>query len=609
MSGLFSTFNIGKSGLAVSQRTIDVTSHNISNSNTVGYSRQRADIAASKPMGGNSKGDIVQAGQVGTGAQVEAIERVRDTFLDYQVRGEKSVLGDAGIRSQVLSQVESVFNEPSDTGISTLISKFFSSFQELSKQPQNSNARTVVGQQTQALTDALNHAYTQLEKLETNSQQQLKTTVTDVNSILNQINQLNEEIISVRSTGQAPNDLMDSRDKLLDELSNKFGIVVDKKAFDGIDVKPSEAGKMANSSLINASPNSEAARFSFVTSIEKDSSQPNTHVITYYKLGDTTSEENKQTIKVTGLSDDQVKDIKASRILWSDMDGQATKSDGFPIRDGEIINAGQLMNFAPSTGEVSGNISVQKDLTNYMNQLDKLAMSIAFSVNAVHSGMENPLANGENPERDMVPFFVNKNVAKYDNDGNLINLDSTLQGESAISAKNITVNQEIIKDVMKIKTKTHDNNYGYTSDNNTDGEGDGARALAIAQLKDSLIRIQDFGVTIKSRSDMFDQSKGGTILSNYGMNIQNDTSGTKFASYYQDTLDRLGVQAQEANRIVANKETSVSELENSRDAVSGVSIDEEMSNLIQFQHAYSANAKVISTVSELLDVIINGLIR
>jgi flagellar hook-associated protein 1 FlgK len=609
MSGLFSTFNVGKSGLSVSQKTIDVTSHNISNSNTVGYSRQRADIVTNRPMGGNSKGDIVQAGQIGTGAQVKAITRIRDTFLDYQVRGEKSTLGNANVRSEVLSEVESVFNEPSETGLSTLLGKFFDSFQELSKQPHNSNARTVVGQQTQALTDELNHAYTQLEKLQINAQQQLKTNVTDVNSILNQVNQINTEIISVKTTGQAPNDLMDSRDNLLDELSSKFGITVDKKMFEGIDVKPTDSGAMTNSNLVNASPNSESARFSYISSIEEDSSQPNTQVITYYKLGDTSSEDNKQTIKVTGLTSDQVKDIKATRILWGDANGQATKSDGFAIKNGDIITAGQLMTFSPSSGEVSGNISVQKDLTNYMEQLDKLAMSIAFSVNTVHSGMESAINNSGNPDRDMVPFFVNKDIAKYNNNGSLSNLDSTLEGEIKISAKNISVNQEIIKDVMKIKTKTHDNNYGYTSDNSIDGEGDGARALAIAQLRDSMIRIQDFGVNIKSRSDMFDYSKGGVLLTNCGMTIQNDTSGTKFASYFRDTVDKLGIQAQEANRMVTNKEKMVGEIENNREAVSGVSLDEEMTNLIQYQHAYSANAKVISTVSELLDVVINGLIR
>ena len=92
-------------------------------------------------------------GQVGTGSQVQAIERVRDGFLDYQLRGANSSLGSSDIRSNFLYEVENIFNEPSDTGISTLMGKFFDSFQELSKQPNSSNARTVTVQQTLALTE------------------------------------------------------------------------------------------------------------------------------------------------------------------------------------------------------------------------------------------------------------------------------------------------------------------------------------------------------------------------------------------------------------------------------------------------------------------------
>ena len=159
MSGLFSTFNIAKRGMNVQQRSIDVTSHNISNANTPGYSRQRTKIETTRPMG--MTGDV---GQLGTGAQVAAIERVRDGFLDYQVRGETSSLGKYDARSKLLQEVETIFNEPSETGISSLMGKFFDSFQELSKQPSSSNGRTVVAQQSAALADALNHTYTQLRK-------------------------------------------------------------------------------------------------------------------------------------------------------------------------------------------------------------------------------------------------------------------------------------------------------------------------------------------------------------------------------------------------------------------------------------------------------------
>jgi flagellar hook-associated protein 1 FlgK len=609
MSGLFSTFNIANRGLNVAQTTIDVTSHNIANANTEGYSRQRAEIVTTTPFGGTSMGSSIQPGQLGTGAQVQAIERVRDSFLDYQVRSESSVKGQADVRNEMLTQVENIFNEPSDTGISSLMGKFFDAFQELSKQSQNSNARTVVAQQTLALTDALNHASTKLDELKSNAQMLLKANVTDTNSMLDQINRLNKEIMSVETAGQTPNDLMDSRDKLLDELSYKFGIKIESGSFEGTDVKPIDAGAMKVTNLVSSSPNTDVARFSYISSVEEDANSPNTQIITYYKLGDMSNEKNKQTIRVTGLSDADVKRISESRVLWADESGQVTKADGYPIKNNDVILASELMTFSPNSGEISGNISVQGDIENYRNQLDKLAMSVAFSVNAIHSGLSNPINTGGDPEIDNVPFFVNSSIAKYDSNNNLMNIEETLSEETQITAKNITINEEILDDVMKIKTRTHDNEYGYASENEVDGEGDGARALAIAQLRDTQLKVQDFGVTILSRADMFNTAKGGTTLSDHGMNIESDTSGMKLDSYYMDQIDKLGIQAQEATRIVSNQETLIGQLENNRQSIAGVSLDEEMANIIQFQHAYTANAKIISTIDELLDVVINGLKR
>ncbi len=611
MSGLFSTFNIAKRGMNVQQKSIDVTSHNIANANTVGYSRQRAKIETSRPFGGTSMGSAVQAGQLGTGAQIQAIERVRDSFLDYQVRTENAVLGKYDMRNNYLYEVESVFNEPSDTGLSTLMGKFFDGFQELSKQPNSSNSRTVVAQQSAALADALNATYTKLDNLKTNTQDMLKSTVTEVNSVLEQLDRVNQEIISVTVSGNAPNDLMDRRDLLLDELSYKFGIQVDKREFNGIDVKPTEVGKMKASLLVNSSPNGDVSRFSYVTNVEKDKNDlaGNTYIVTYYKNGNMDSEANKQTFKISGITEEQAKEITDNRIIWADKTGQAARGDGYPIRNGDTITYSQLMLLKPETGSVSGLVSVQKDIEDYMNQLDKLAKALAFSVNAIHSGIEDPLNNPGGVDKDYLPFFVNKDVAKYRENGLLYNLDDTLSAEEEISAKNISINKEILEDVMKIKTKTHDDLFAFTYENNIDGDGDGARALSIAQLRDSLIRIQDVNEKVISRKDMFDEFKGGNILSNNGLKIENSTSGMKMDAYFKDTIDRLGVQAQEAQRMVSNQEDLLHSVDESRASVSGVSLDEEMANLVQFQHAYNANAKIISTVDELLDVIVNGLKR
>lgn len=596
MAGLFSTFNVATRGINTAQTTIDVTAHNIANANTEGYSRQRAEIVTSRPTTPTNF-----SGQVGTGSQVESIVRIRDTFLDYQVRGESSTLGKANVRNNVLAEVESIFNEPSDTGISTLMGKFFDSFQELSKQANSSNARTVVVQQTLALTDALNHTYKKLEELEDNARQLLKANTTDINSMLNQLDIVNKEISAIKTSGHNPNDLMDKRDLLLDQLSNKFNITIENRSYSTIEVKPADSGKMNNVTLVTSDKGGKSARFSYITDITQDPNFPNIQTITYYKLGDMSNENNKQTIRVSNLSKDQLNDLQSSRLLWANEDGEATLGDGYPLRNNQLIEGNDLILFKPKSGEVAGNISVQEDIRNYMDELDKLAKSIAFSVNAVHSGMTQPINTGGNPDRDYMPLFVNKDMASYNNKDILSNIDQTLSAEKDITARNITINEEILRDVMKLKTKTNDNEFRYANENNIDGEGDGTRALAIAKLRDSLLRVQDFGENIKSRSDI--------QTTNNGMTIENDNSGMKMDSYFKDIIDRLGVQAQEAGRQVKNQEAMVGALENSRSSVSGVSLDEEMSNLIQFQHAYSANAKIIATLDELLDVVINGLKR
>ena len=606
MSGLFSTFNIAKRGMTVSQQSIDVTSHNISNSGTVGYSRQRAVIETTRPA------NTITAGQLGTGAQVSAIERVRDTFLDYQVRNETSTLGKYDIKNSFLKEIEGIFNEPSDTGISTLIGKFFDSWQELSKQPQSSNARTVTVQQTQALTDALNHTYTKLTEMQTNAQNLIKNNVTDINSILDQLDALNKEITSVKISGNSPNDLMDKRDLLLDELSNKFNITVDKKEFEGIDVKPVDGGAMKYPQLVSSDRNAEVSRFSYISDIKIDDTDPTgqTYVISYYKLGDMSSENNKGTIKVSGLSEDKLKELKENRVLWSNSEGVPVKGDGYPISSKGTILANELMDFKPTSGELSGIMSVQQDINEYIDQLNKIAKSLAFTVNAIHSGLPKSTGNGGDPKMDYTPFFVNKSVASYSSgNSELTNLEATLAAESDINAGNISINTELLKDVMKIKTRANDNSFAYANQNTIDGEGNGDRALAIAQLRSTLIRVQDFGENVNSREDLFNPSKGGATLSNNGMTISSNTSGMKLDGYFKDVIDKLGVTSQEAERMVTNQDSLLASLEQSRDSVSGVSLDEEMANLVQFQHSYNANAKIISTVDELLDVVINGLKR
>ncbi|MBC2582576.1 flagellar hook-associated protein FlgK [Clostridium sp. DJ247] len=641
MSGLFGTFNIATRGLFAQQRAIDVTSHNIANANTEGYSRQRVTLQTTRPQSVPGA-----AGQIGTGVDVASIDRIRDSFLDYQVRFEMAVDGQFKGRDKFLSQVENIINEPTDTGLSTLIGKFFDSWNTLATSADKSNAKSVVAQQSLALTNELNHSYTELESLKSNTQTVIKDTIFDINGMIGQINQLNQQIKQVKISGNKPNDLMDRRDLLIDQLSTKFGLTISKRDFDGYDVTTSNEAKYASTgdngnaplaqdgktplNIVQSIDPNSTTRFSYVSSITNDAGEEKftgegTYTVTYYKNGDMTTDNNKVTIKVniknTGApgdanyvsAEDKFKQLNQCRVLWANNNGVALKvkdkvddkdsskiykqidtnlQDGSNLGNNQSCDFENLALFKAPTGELKGYMSVQQDIDTYQNQLNKFAKALAFSVNGIMSQSASFRADySTDGEGGINNLFVNS---------------KSTSSENGITAENITVNADILKDdgYMKIKTATSYDING----NATSGESDGTRALAIASLRDKLIKIQDINAS-SSRADFLtpilkqDSNKNNLYV------INNDVGGMTLDSYFKDTVDRLGIQEQEARRMVDNQAKLLAGFKESRDSVSGVSLDEEMANLIQFQHCYQANAKIISTVDQLLDVIINGLKR
>ncbi|MBU5314809.1 flagellar hook-associated protein FlgK [Clostridium bornimense] len=592
MLGLMSTLNTAKSGMNATQANINVTSHNISNANTEGYSRQVAKLQTTTPFSAPSFSSMAGPGQFGTGVEVASVTRVRNHFLDYQVRNETSKQGEYQIKYETLSKVEGILNEPSDSGLTSIMSDFFKAWQDVSNSPADSNARTVLAQKTDALTGALNSYYNQLTKMQEDACESIKQTVFDVSSILNQLDTINQEIIQVSVAGQSPNDLMDRRDLLLDQLSEKMNISVDRNQnFNGENVSPADSNGVIDPTLVKSVFNKEVKSFSYVANIDKtgtvNADGTYTYEVTYYRHGDMTSNTNARTIKVN-MTEEEAKELSQTRVLWADKDGDAIKNGCETISENEVVNFSNLNIFKPSSGELKGHQDVQAQLDEYIVQINNVAKSMALAVNAVHSASAD--AN-----KDTMPFFVNSDVAKYDSSGKLTNLDEVLAAEKDITAGNISINKEILADVMKINAGKDENS----------GVGDGKRALAIAQIMDTMMMIQNM-----NSSTTREEFVGNLTENEYGvLTITSDKKGMKVESYYKDIINKLGVQTQEAKRVVTNQTALLSDFENQRLEVSGVSLDEEMVNLIQFQHAYGANAKIISTVDELLDVLINGLKR
>lgn len=583
MAGLATTLNTANTGLQAQQAALNVTSHNVANADTVGYTRERAALQANGASAIGQDGPF--GAQVGNGVTVSSIQRIRDVFLDYQVRAATSVKGTDETKDSYMTQIQSIMNEPSGTGLSSVIDTFYTNWQTLSKDPQSSNSRTLVAQQTKTLTDTLNDMYNKLQKLQTDSQTSLQNTVSDINNKLNQVDKLNQQIMDLKSAGTEPNDLMDQRDLLVDQLSENFNLKSSPGNLESITLTAGDS-LTAGSTLVNPTDSSSENRLAYISGIDKQAD--GSYNITYYKNGATSDANSKCTINATGLSDDQVKQLQENRVLWANSDGVAVDSSNNPIGTAPNYTTGSvtytststpLQLFTPSDGVLTGTTQVQQNIDKYTDDLNKLAKSIALSVNAIEEQSSTAEAAGADTTND---FFVDKNG------GN----------ENTITAGNITINTAILNDPSKI----------VASATATSGTTDGTRALAVAQSQNTLLNVQDI-TTSTTRSDLI--GTGGLVLnSTTGVStIANSSTGTTTGNYYSTTIDVLGEDAQKASKDLTNQTTIINSLTQTRASVSSVSIDEEMTNMIQFQHAYAANAKIISTVDSLLDVVVNGLMK
>lgn len=596
MAGLLDTFTISKRGLTVQQSNINTSSHNIANANTVGYSRQRSVIETTRPFGGLSKYDSCSVGQIGTGAQVTAIQRVRDLFLDYQVRNKTTEAGTLNSKYQYLYQTENILNDSSDAGIQNALNEFFNAFQEISKAPEKTSNKDVAISQASALADMINSKYNQLEQKKGDAEKLLKQNVLEINEILDSINGLNKQISGVCAVGMTPNDLMDKRDNFLDELSVKFGINIDRDIRETVNITATESGISVDeiNKLVASNPNDKYLRFSYISDVKKTADGE--LELTYNKLGD---DKNPVTIKITcdaGQEQNAIDNILKTRVVLSDNEGNITKTDGSAISSVEDLE-GVLFNSSNgiTSGEIAGNQSAQDTIQRTMDDLDKLAISLAYTVNSIQTGT-----------------LDGTNGLKYSDgsDAELIFITKDATSDEGINAKNISLNSAIKNDSNKL--------IGGENISDISGEKAGTRALAIANLANLRIDYSTFEIDGITRESFFN---GGTATdgdtytgtgiqfkdSAINQDLKADKDGSTMKDHYIKITSNLGIEVKSAKENLATVSSELESYEEQRLSVSGVSLDEEMADLITFQHAYQANAKIINTIDQLLDVVINGL--
>lgn len=666
MTGSFFGLQIGKSGIFTQRKAMDVTSHNIANANTEGYSRQRAVIESARTYMITSLVTPVAAQQIGTGSTVAKIEQFRDEYIDAKITEETSTLNWNTTADNLLKQVEAIMNEPGAATLRDQLDKYWSAWETLSTDASNTALRRNLVEETTTLIESFKEIDNQLRYLkgtpgycaQGSIENQVQDTVTEINNLANLIASLNQQIGRSETNVNVANDLRDQRQLALENLAklvnvdsfyNEAGdltvnigahtLVQDITVKElSVVVKNGEsASSIAGSPIYpELSDNADVA----TASLQYTAEQRNI-TLTVAQLAQAHEQYSYLTFHpLTGpLSNFGVTSgsfyVNGREFFLdaenTDMNGLAKMLDEANLNVDAFINeAGQLELKASHTGkefEITSSDGTSNLMTVLNLQTNKTAQDARFNF----GGQE--YYSSKNVVTDAIP-----GVTLYLKGTGVANLDlhpivtsGTLKGLLEVRDGAIdNVLDDLNKLAYTLATETnqiHRVGYGldgvtgrnffaaFTSVDPNNSFKDYIQSMSLSdEVKNNIEKVAAAGGTIEHPTDRLRTYNGDGDGSNAIRIAQLkfesffNENKSNFNDFYNEMITEVATVSERYQREAEYSNSLMTQLDAKRAELSGVSLDEELANLIKFQHAYNAAAKVITTVDEMLDKIINGMI-
>jgi flagellar hook-associated protein 1 FlgK len=544
--GLFSILSVGTTGMGMAQTGMDLSSQNISNADVDGYSRKRMNLEPDYRMDGS-------LGQMGFGVKVINIERMRDTFIDQQIRRQNQEVGYYEEQDQTLQRIENILSEPSETGIQKFVDQFFDSWQNLANNPADLSARTMVKTSGEILTDVFHNLSGELRDLRQTRNDEIKDRVEQVNKISRQIFNLNTEIASVEIGKQNANDSRDKRDKLIKDLAKLIDIDTQENDLGQITVTT------AGSILVSPAFQQNIE----ITSATRDLPDGSQVTDVALRFADSKRAYNPQNGQIKGLFDTR-------DIVIPDFENKLnTLANALVTKVNEAHKAGFSLkgysgvDFFDPTSTGASNINVSASI---LSDVQNIAAATGGQIRTFTEPPPLALTFGN------APTTLTK--------GSILHNSATVTAGVTVLVENTDYLIDYRLGAIQMLHNGYDGTpltiqYSY-SDGSFKGPGDNANAIAVAQLRKT-------------------------------MTMNNDVLGNPtatFGDYYGALIGRLGLNRNEASSNLESRSYLIKQLETQQDSISGVSLDDEMSNIIKFQHMFAASARLISITSEMLDVLL-----
>ncbi len=572
--GIFDSLNVGYSGLSTSQAGIETTSHNIANANTPGYSRQRIEQKANFPIH-NRPSDV------GSGVRVEEIARVHDEFVYARMKGSSANVAHFEFMEKNMQEIADGFADLDNLGIAQDLKDMYSSWSNLSENPDDQSAKVVTVNRMNSFANNLNSAKSRLTKIQDRLNDEFVQGIDRVNDIAKDIVNLNKSINKVENVKhQNTNDLRDQRDQLELELSKLVNISVHK-------------GNMNNSGPALQTDSGNLYNINIAGHNIVDG-------ITFHPLDDSISSNKTKMTSVYITDHDYGKTDITSKIRGGKLGALvALRGDGIDETTGKATHS---------------------KIQDYIDSLDTFTKGFTQKANSIYASAAQ--SNIVTDDLDFIDdddkllesehFKAGKfDLVVYDNNDN----DATNDIDDLFEAS--VVSDPNKPHVLRINPK--DSNSHYTiaiEDNGTDFggitgvnklfEGDSAGDIRVSSnILANPSTLKASKAPIDGNSDL---AKAMVDLQYEKIDFKN-SNGTQSSQtaeeFYRYATAQISSDAQHAS---INKDAAVAlnkTLTQQMQAVSGVDMDEELMNLMKFQSSYQASAKIITTVDQMLNTLLS----
>lgn len=581
-------------GLYAQQMSLDTVGHNISNASTEGYSRQRVNLSTTMPQ--DIYGTVGHL-QIGSGVNVETITRLRDSFMDQQMWKESCSLSYGNIAENMYTKIEDVFHDdPGVTGIQSALNNFWNSWQTLTANgaAANDSPRLAVRERGNEMVQAIQRANEQLRNMITDVNSSLEINAQKVNQITSEISELNRQISQIEIGGRSnANDLRDKRDLLVDNLSKLIDVRVSEDKDHNYIINARDVTLVDNIGYTKLALNKPKSAidpdygYEYRYLVVADGSETPVTI----DNGEIGALQHTNTKLVKGYLDDL---STMSQYLLQDFNDVHRAGFGSDNSTGYNFFGDQGVNYSTTPLTKKGawidKLLVNQSLYN-ADGLSKIAAKTAEAKTVTQSNAAagkatvgiGPLPGGyQPPSKNYQSYQISVNTVGAG--GHVTAIDFRTQDGSGAWSAPVTIA------IDPDGTFHLPHNVKFSIADDTDTAIGNTYSFSLPQGNAS-------GDNAGKLSDALKMpSKTTSVLKGAGLD-----------DYYESVVADLGIRAQGVKSAVKNQDVIVNQIQTWRESVSGVNMDEEMSNMIRFQKGYNAAARVVTTMDEMLDKLINGM--